>query len=749
MPLKIELNQVLVPTRSGSTLSGPHRILAVSPDQDLAWLIPLPSPIGGEEYRYYQYGVVTLPLAALQEDLEQGHVCTAEHRLPPHWLLSDDDYINAAHPYGEQERRQKRLKTRDEKWALIERIFRERTIPSVARHYGSLNSELAAIARMNNLSVACVRRALNLYLASGGVKNALIPKTENCGAAGTTRKVKKPTGRPKKSGDGASASSNYILSDRDKERCADGYLLRKTGRTDRSAYLTASAAFWSEHIIDENGVHKAMLLPSHHRPSLQQFTYWGKKGGPMAEARIAGSRRRNDPSGVSTRRGGASTDITSVVGVNAMFDGTSNDVYLVSIYSRNRVLPPMTRLIIKEPISSAVIGVHCDWQPPSPNAALKAIHAAAQDKHELCSKYGVDCPPGSWPGLLCKSYLADNGELRAKEITEAESVFGFSVEYAKTYDGASKGDVETQHKSDHVAVDHAIPGTTRGRKHKRGEPHPADSAILNHYEYMQMLLRHYIAYNNELVPDRAPLAMIQAGIPPTRINVLKWYRDTYQSAELTADLEHMRAYTLYRWPAVIRETGIFLKSTDRKRVYHGHRFFSRELKDDKRFQDVQSSRRAKDVTVHVGAGIDHIWLPTEAGMIMLANTSADTASVDMTCLADLDDYSKQRLAAERGGRHVDEQMDLDELMEREATITRAKQEQRDENRGSARKPSNRARKSNLRKNAHDERRALGAFDSVSTERELERSRSGSPGAAEKPSRDAADLAAEEFLRTLP
>jgi hypothetical protein len=748
--MKIRVNQILVPTTSTAPLSSPSRILGISKENDTVWIIRLPSRTESDDYKYYQPGVKEHTLSALRKSIEDESLAEAEYQLPAHWLLADDDYLETAPTESERAKRSARIKERDTSWSAIEPLVQRRGFEGTARTYSSLGPEIADVATNNDMSAQKVRRLLNLYLSSGGLKNALLPRTDRCGAKGSERVVNKPTGRPRiPIGKETSTRENYIITDQDKRRCALGFVLTHTGATISDAYHTANGAYWSTWVVDEHGKSQAILLPPEKRPSQEQFVYWGRKCLGDAMERLFGRTRNTRKRNAENRNGGASTDITSAVGINAMFDGTSTDLYLVALHSRNVVLPPMTRILIKEPISTVVIGVYCDFQPASPNSALKAILAAAQDKHELCARFGIDCPEGHWPGLFCRTYLADNGELRAEEITEAERVFQFSIEYAKTYHGASKGDVESQHRTDHVKVDHALPGSTKGKKRSRGEDDPRDSAIFTYHEYMQILLRHYLKYNNELVPERAPLEMVQAGVEPTRLNILKWYRDTHQSAEIKVNIEHLRAHTLDRWPAVMKENGVFLKSKDKTRIYHHHRFFADGLLEDSRFQQVRATRRTKDIMVRVDASIDRVWLPTESGLTMLKNVSTDSSAVSQACVSDLDEYSKQILESRRARSTSDEEAAFGEVMARARVESNAKAEKRKEDleRGGA--PSKAERRSNTRDNAKNEMNALGAHNAEALDSKLatRAAFANEPSGAISPP-TAAELAMDAFLKDL-
>lgn len=743
----INRNDILIPTGESTDLAGPCRVLSTSAKENAAWLIALPRKKENGQTIYYVTGVKRMQLCFLEERLRDGQIAKATHDRPAHWLQSDDDYLDNAWSDKEKEKRVRRLAERDCSYNVIATLVKGKSIEYLAEHYLSIGLLVASVSAVHSVSIAKVYRTLNLFLSSGGVRNALIPSSHKCGGPGKEKRLTKPTGRPKSvSVTRPEPPKNYLLTEEDKKRCAIGYLMTKAGMSPRNAYLSACAAFWSEPLIDENNVLNKPLRPEEQRPSFEQFSRWGEMLSNDAATKLFGSKCNTGP----TRHGGSSTDLTNAIGTYAMFDGTSTDVYLTSIYSRNRVLPPMTRSIIKDPLSTAVLGVFVDWQPPSPNTALKTILEAAKDKREYCARFGLEIGEDDWPGMLCRIYLADCGELRASEITDAEKQLHFSIEYARAYSGESKGDVESQHRSDHINFDHGLAGTNKGRRRARGEKHPADNAVLNYYEYMHLLLKYYIRYNDQKVPEKAPLEMVQAGIQPTRINIFKWYRDHHQSAEIKFDITHLTALTLQRWPAVMRETGIFLKSLDEKRVYEHHRFYSGDLNGDPRFERVRKTRKAENIWVRVDTcRLDQVVLPTSNSILFIPNVCKDKSAVEKACFADIDDFAKSQLDSAREGKQRQDQDDLNELLYRQSVESDAKDEQRQQSRVSGGKPSAAKRRKDMRANVSVERDAIGNPEKESIDKELSRQKQSENSRSHLPSApDAASSAMFHFIESL-
>jgi hypothetical protein len=259
------------------------------------------------------------------------------------------------------------------------------------------------------------------------------------------------------------------------------------------------------------------------------------------------------------------------VGQLAGFDGTSTDVYLASHQSRLKKMPPMTRLILKEVRLGLIYGWHCSWDPPSPKTAMLAIlHGAMPSKVMWAKRFGMQLEENVIPGMLCRNHLADHGELKGAEPTEAETQFGYGIDLPPTMSGDRKGGIESQHHADHAHLDRKLPGTTRGKRPGRGDVLPVTQGLWNYYEYMRELIEHVVRHNSEVeVPDLAPDDMLLADPPirPTRINIYHWLTDRGMNVSLPCDYEALRAFTLPDVNAVIRKNGIYLDVVSQEVVH--------------------------------------------------------------------------------------------------------------------------------------------------------------------------------------
>lgn len=662
---------VLHPTSTHSAVTHPLRVLSVNGALDSAIVVQLQrrSPIG--RTTYYAPLPTSIQLTILRNWISEGSVVVSRFVPPSLWSMTDEDYVSSAPSSKEADARRSRIVHRDKAFDAISPYLKNLTIEEVIRLFADIQSRIKADFRQKGKSPAATIRSLCLYVMSLGRKNSLLPGTDRCGAPGEEKEFRVSTGRPKID----ATPTNYVMTNDDKERCAIGLQLVSDGKTQKEAYLECCNAFWSDHITGAFGNLTTKLWDPSRRPSFQQFCYWGKKGETEVATKLFSPLRLDRR---TNRDGSPSADIHAV-GVLGEFDSTGCDVYLTSVTSRLRRLPPMKRYLIKCPRTKAVLGFHVDWAAPSPRLALRTILAAAEDKHQLCKRYGIECPPGEWPGVFLSSYRVDNGEMRAAEITDAENEFGFRIEFTKSQSGELKPNVESQHKTDHLALDHRLPGTTRGRQKKRGEAEPVENALYQFHEYMRCLLKNYLEHNRQLVPELAPIEMIKEGIAPSRINIFKWYCRIHQSKLIPVDIEHLRCFTLPSWPATLSDCGIQLMDESGKRTLKALRYSSAELHKDARFQKACKTRRSYRIDVRVDTNdVSKIYVPLSTGMTWIPNVATVDDDRSSTCLADLVAFTEDNLKARRDGKAEAEQIAAETVFERGQIAANARKEKRKE-----------------------------------------------------------------------
>jgi hypothetical protein len=732
-------NTVIKPGIGSSPINWPHRVLMIDQELGTASVIELPgAPDKNGKNTTHVRGPKFIKLEELEEAIGRHSLVITAYEAPGHWSMSDEEYLAAAPTTKELERRKKRLKVRDAGWELISPIIGTTSVREIARNPTRLRPKILKQAVDCGVNTTTVYRTFHTYLASGGVRSSLIPNTHLRGAPGRDKVQTTKLGRKSRLEKAeVNPGPRYALTDQDKRRLANGYMLRGKGRTAEDAFLITSRVYWSKLVADGT----TPLLPPNERPTIAEFKYWGRKLNTIAGRRT----RIGSNAWISKVTAGSTQDQVRAVGQIAMLDSTSTDVYLVSTKSRLIKLPPMHRTIVKEIRSTAVIGWYVGWDDPSSATALQAVLSSAENKAEIFERYGIEIKQEDALGLLCKLYLADNGEMKAKFVTEAEKEFRFGVEYVKAYSGQSKSDVENQHHTDHKRLDHKLPGTTSGRQRERGEAHPADDALWNYHEYMREFLLMVIEYNNEEVPHLAPTAMLKEGVEPTRINILKWMMARNMRADIPCQIDHLKAYTLPSKAAVMTKTGIRLLMPDGNRHVPQIRFFAPTLLKSPVFADAVKNGRSIDIKVKFrDDDLSHVWFTLPSGITRIPNVSSDDdflregTYVDHVLWTESEDLRKDKQGPAKA------QKKLDTLLSREATTTRAKKEAQDELATLSKKPSKKESRSELRKNKDEEMAALRSEGTVSPESRGIQSDVGSEAAMPKASSDAMDKFMEDF-----
>lgn len=706
--------QILENVSGSEVLPSKMRVMAVWPTSDVIWLIELPRKHPKIEGR--MLGYVKAPqrdsLSRITKLMAEFQIVASNFVGRALLDLTDEQILATATNQRELKKLRKMLRDRDARWETLYPVLTGSASASAPRSFSEimadpgLGAKLIARARELGKAPSTLYNLLHLYFALGLRKNSLCTGLWRCGNPGKPKEQKKKLGRKSRLHARGEAGPGYVLSNSDKEKLQHGYKLIKHQSTSMDAYLDCCGTFWATREVGEDGASVVRLLPEDERPTFDQFMYWGPKGNDnKSVSRILMGESKWDQ--LTGTQGKSVQDQVSSVAQLACFDGTSTDVYLTSIRSRLVKLPPMTRLILKEVRTGIIYGLHCGWEAPSASTALQTILHGAQSKVDFCKRFGIDIKDEDWPYFLCKTHQADNGELKAEKITEAEVQFSFAVEYAQSGRGDKKGSVETQHHTDHLLLDHRLPGTTKGRRRKRGEAHPATLALWNYYEYVRELIFHVLDYNKQEAPDLAPLEMLreQPELPPTRINIFKWLRDKGMTSELSYDLAALRAFTLPDQPAVIRKNGVHLMASfdSDLRVVPKLRYSSEQLVETGSLSKVKQSGTSIRVNLKIDpSDLRRCWLPTPLGMLELELQSSDSLLREMS----LPEWCHwlEEMSLETGLRKGHKQQSrLNVLLRRRATTDSAKHEAATEKSKLPKALSKAAQVRNLKRNRDTER----------------------------------------------
>jgi hypothetical protein len=714
----------LIANTHGETfLKNTSRILFI--DQYFVYFIALPNfkdkPGKSKHICDYVKAPIKLDTKTLIDLLDSGKVYVLRLAEQQSNALSDVDKLRNAKDEKARKSVEKSIHDRDYRYNVIRKIICEATLVTKLRSFRQIIDDPARsllikeAAEEHKISTHTVYHYLHLFWAGGSTKRGLETGYQRCGNPGQPKKQTQHLGRKTNLyKNKLTPSPGVSLSEDCKRKLQWGYMLVNKHTTLRDAYLITMSTHWAAHEVDEKtGEVHQILVPSYQRPSFQQFKRWGEQLNQttITEILLGPVRTRQ----VKHSRGGSELDMIVGAGELSAFDGTSTDVYLVRTNDRLKRIPPMTRMILKDIRTQIIYGIYCGMEPPSPSTALRTIlHGAAPDKSTWAARFGIKLPDGSIPAMLARHHLADHGELKSAETTEAEEQFGFGLECPPTMRGDLKGGVESQHHADHAHLDRKIPGNTQGKRPERGEIAPVTEALHNYYEYMGLLIKHIIWHNTvQEVPNLAPDDMLleYSDKPITRIEIYNWLIKRGMNTALPYNFNDLRAFCLPDHDAVIDKNGLFLVTeiAGTKQRVKRLRYSSEELIKT----GLMSQVKQTGSPIHTKVKLDtndpsQVWLPSKAGLIHLTNSIRDTTINTKFTLSEWIEFTHDYKLAQALRQDVHDQIDAEKVIGIRAISDRAQHELNQQIKANGKKPTKAQLKRDLLMNRTHELESIKA-----------------------------------------
>jgi hypothetical protein len=560
----------------------------------------------------------------------------------------------AADPSREDRRKLDRsLQVMDEQWGWIEPyvvgnsiedLLNDAAVRAFARHQ----------AQALKIRPKRIVRAIRIYLAGGMVKQALLPRWDRCNGANTPKlpRATKPGQSPKKAGrkniavrNGHSDKGGISLSEEVRQILRQGWRThKKPGYSAKRAYELTMGQFFNVDVKDCEKGHRITLLPQSELPTIHQFRRHGPGRDPaMSTRRInLGEHRyaRNERPLVGTARDGLMAACQK-----AYIDSTPEDQNLVSSVDPLVRMPQSYNTKVVEAYTGYLAGFYSSFERPSTLTSLAALFHAEQDKVDFCKRYGVDIDPDDWIAVSFRVVQGDNGEAKSEEGIHAMTGAEITAEFTQSYAAELKGPVESAHHVVASGAGHLVAGSSRGRRHERGDDNPAKDACQTHERYMNAAIRKILYHNNvEPVEHLLTLEMRREDVKPTRGAILKWLIKKGYVATSPSDATTLRTRCLPWLHGVIRRDGIRLYDprSDKKRLIVHLRYSSEELLATG-LTDIGKST-SKSCRVHVDPShLGKAWL-TYQGTIELELQTKDPELVNLTLREWLQITDSERLS---------------------------------------------------------------------------------------------------------
>ncbi|HWA24858.1 MAG TPA: hypothetical protein VG734_04215 [Lacunisphaera sp.] len=290
-------------------------------------------------------------------------------------------------------------------------------------------------------------------------------------------------------------------------------------------------------------------------PSYKQFCYWSELDDQfeMLLRKLYGERRFE----LWLRRRRQKT-AAKVGGPGAVFfvDATPLNWHLVHQATRLPLEKKAILYLVTDAFSHMIVGFYLHLGNESYDAVSLALLAAAEDKVQLCARYGRKIGPNDWVSACLPTRLAEDGagaNYKHGILVKKKVIRGLTIVPAFRPD--LKGLAEAYNSSVTKKAE-SVPGHTNGPK-ERGEESPVALACMDYFESCRLIIswilqthRHVIS-NYPLTPE-----MLAAGLVPSPANLWDFGITNYAGRRKTWPMESLMRWCLPTAKAELTRDGV-------------------------------------------------------------------------------------------------------------------------------------------------------------------------------------------------
>lgn len=539
------------------------RVIHMDPLEDVVAISFFPEKNSAGFQKNYIKKPVFRRLSSLEAQIADGEFAVAKFETPSHWLLSNKQlHSNSSTDLLRKTRRDLRkwLKHRRDAYLLIRPFVHHRTVAQIILDPEFSGWPTKRAKELGHKSCAKVQRALNAFILGLGLRNSLLPWYPHSGGPGKEKHSNKKTGRPREFGGEEGRLAGVNCSKEVRKIFALGWSkYKKPGVSTQVAFHNTLNDWFATSIKWEGNSAVVTIAPEAQNYSPAQFEYWGTHATNALTAKQI-HRGETHVRQEYMRRLGKIKDRHNSINGTAYLDSTPADQTLVSSASRLKPISSPTRT---EVIGAGfgidyIFGSHVGFEHTSSTTALLAILHAAEDKVAYCAKNGITIEPRDWLSLSFRQYVMDNGEGKNQAVMKTLEEIEAGASYGAAYQSINKAPVESNFNRAHKDLDHLIPGSTMGRRPRRGEPARVELARLNFQEFLPLEIKRILRHNNEEVITLPLVAMRRDGVEPTRRGAVEWLLANGYISSTAQDLTALKVRCLPRLQGFLAADGIHL-----------------------------------------------------------------------------------------------------------------------------------------------------------------------------------------------
>ncbi|QMW14129.1 DDE-type integrase/transposase/recombinase [Pseudoalteromonas sp. MT33b] len=365
-------------------------------------------------------------------------------------------------------------------------------------------------------TASSIYRLLSKYYSYGSSKNALLPKYWNVGNKGKEKVyLDKLGGRNPSIKVYGQTPQKQALSNQDKDYIKASLNKLKRQRHQKVKFTSLYEDFCIARYFDEIEQASEERRPAR-VPTLRQFKYFVNKHLSLHQKTTI---EKGDSFFEGNVKQLSSCSTSDTYGPGSVFqvDATVADVHLISSQTQKHIGRPTIYCLI-DVHTRLIVSFYIGTKAPSWETAQLMFWYLIAEKSELLNRFGIEYKPEQWPcSSLPAKIVADRGEFIGKKPENSLPSLGVALEFTPPFRGDLKAIVEKRFDLFNGTL-HELDGTTKGKLKKRDEKSPSLKAVLNLKDFGNILIRDFIAHNNQVLDGLLDVELYKRNIAPTPIN---------------------------------------------------------------------------------------------------------------------------------------------------------------------------------------------------------------------------------------
>lgn len=363
-----------------------------------------------------------------------------------------------------------------------------------------------------------IYKYLRLYWKNGKTINSLLPNYSYSGGKGKD----KSSGTLKRGRSSDDIGINITPEIKKIIEISFDKFYNKTSLSYKQAHQKMLENYFNEgYYTNDQGILTPLIKQD--IPSPRQFIYWGKKAYSTKDISIKREGIRNYSLNHRAIIGESTSEAYSP-GRQFQVDATIADIYLVSRINPEWIIGRPVVYMVIDVFSRLIVGFYVGLEGPSWLGGMMAIYNTTRNKVDLCNEYDISIGPNIWTcNHLPENLIADRGEFESNKTTNLKANLGVNIKILPPYRADWKGIVEQNFKKFNNKTIHWLKGSIKKEYRIRGEEDYRLGAMLNLYEFTQIIIYSILYFNSSYMNYyERDAQMIRDNVPPIPNELWKW-----------------------------------------------------------------------------------------------------------------------------------------------------------------------------------------------------------------------------------